>query len=99
MSREHFRDLCGVEEGQPWPRPDEVRLQPGTGERFYTPDFMLGVLAKVNRQLFNRVVTSILDDVVSVSVLGISRLLTSSIAPVQGRRYSTRGPRARGRFL
>jgi hypothetical protein len=88
MSRQHFRDLCGVADGQPWPMPDEVRLQEGTGERYHTPDFNLGVREKVNRQIFARVVSSIMDDVVSVLILQTSRILSSSAAQVEGLGHS-----------
>jgi hypothetical protein len=72
MGRQHFRNLCGVAEGQLWPDPDEVRLQEGTGERFYTPDFRLGVGARVNQQIFHRVVNSVMQEIVSVLTLKVT---------------------------
>jgi hypothetical protein len=91
MCRRHFRELCGVEEGQPWPDPSEVRLQEGTGERFYTPDFRLGVGAKINQQLFERAASLVMEDVVSVANLKLSRRLSSCSAPGALHRHSTRG--------
>jgi hypothetical protein len=70
MIRQHFCKACGVAGGWLWPRPEEVRLQEGTGMCFYTPDFWLGVGARVNQQVFERVVALIMDQVVSIIVYG-----------------------------
>jgi hypothetical protein len=66
MERRHFRALCGVTQSEPWPFPDgEVRLKEGTDDAYYTPDFRLGVTAKVNVDLFKRVVDLTMQEIVS----------------------------------
>jgi hypothetical protein len=66
MERRHFRTLCGVTQSEPWPLPEgEVRLQEGTSDTYYTPDFRLGVTAKVNADLFRRVVDLTMQEIVS----------------------------------
>jgi hypothetical protein len=69
MERRHFRALCGVSDGDPWPAPDTVRLQEGTNMPFHTPDFRLGLKAKVNNDLFKKVVNETMNEIVSESHL------------------------------
>jgi hypothetical protein len=89
MCRRQLRELSGVEDGEPWPDPSEVRLQEGTGQQYYTPDFSLGVGAKVNQQLFERAATLVMNDVVSVTYLKLSRRLNSYSASSAVNRYAT----------
>jgi hypothetical protein len=65
MERRHFRTLCGVADGDPWPAPDLVRLQEGTNMPYHTPNFRLGLKAKVNHDLFQKVVNETMIEIVS----------------------------------
>jgi hypothetical protein len=65
MERRHFREACGVANGDPWPAPDSVRLQPGTNMPYCCPNFRLGLTAKVNVDIFKKVVKLTMDEIVS----------------------------------
>jgi hypothetical protein len=66
MEQCHFCALCGVTQSELWPFPDgEVCLKEGTNNAYYTPDFRLGVAAKVNVDLFKRIVDLTMQEIVS----------------------------------
>jgi hypothetical protein len=65
MARQHFREVCGVSRGDPWPEPDSIRLQEGTNMRYYTPNFWCGVQEKVNVDIFKKVANETMDKLVS----------------------------------
>jgi hypothetical protein len=46
-----FHFICRVAEGKQWPDLNEVHVQDGIREHFYTPNFELGVGARVNQQI------------------------------------------------
>jgi hypothetical protein len=65
MERRHFRKLCGAAEGKSWPAPGSVHLQEGTNTLYHTPNFRLGLKAKVNTDLFKKVINLTMDEIVS----------------------------------
>jgi hypothetical protein len=71
MGWQHFHNLCGVAKGQLWLDPKEVQLQEETGEWFYTLDFQLGISTRVNQQIFQQVVNSVMQEIVSVLTLRV----------------------------
>jgi hypothetical protein len=72
MGRRHFCALCGVTQSEPWPLPDgEVCLKEGTSDAYYTPNFQLGVTAKVNANIFKCIVDLTMQEIVSDKSYGL----------------------------
>jgi hypothetical protein len=66
MGRWHFHALCRVTQSEPWPLPDsKVHLKEGTSDVYYTPNFWLGVTAKVNTNIFKHIVDPTMQEIVS----------------------------------
>jgi hypothetical protein len=70
MARRHFRNICGVSEGETWPLPDSVCLQEGTNIPYYVPHFHLGVQAQVNNKIFRKVANLTMEEFVSEVTIG-----------------------------
>jgi hypothetical protein len=70
MGRHHLCKICGVAKGNLWPAPDiAIHLQEGTNEQYYTPNFELGVKAKVNIEILKKAVSLTMEEIVSESNL------------------------------